>query len=164
MGGPNIPSNQCVGPICLLNAGWVSQGWFSSQAASVARMTRPADTIMIGEKLASDMANMTITGGLQWQQTNAAWGGQPGNAFLWDGASATDYYATSAAFIPNPKRTITPATNMYPTGINGGVSAPHSGVSNFLFVDGHAKAMKPEATNPDPQNQPQNNMWNGIRS
>jgi prepilin-type N-terminal cleavage/methylation domain-containing protein/prepilin-type processing-associated H-X9-DG protein len=164
MGGPNIPGNECVGPICLLNATWVAQGWFKSQAATVARMTRPADTIMFGEKLTSDMANMTITGGLQWQGANAAWGTQPGNAFLWDGTNAADYYAGSAAFIPNPKRIITPATNTYPTGINGGVSAPHSGVSNFLFVDGHAKAMKPEMTNPDPQNRPTDNMWNGIRN
>ncbi|MES2459120.1 MAG: DUF1559 domain-containing protein [Armatimonadota bacterium] len=164
MGGPNIPGNECVGPICLLNAGWVSQGWFKSQAATLARMTRPADTIMIAEKHSADMANMTISGGLQWQGGNGAWGGQPGNAFLWDGTSATDYYAGAAGFIPNPKRTVTAATNVFPTGINGGVSARHSGVANFLFVDGHVKAMRPEATNPDSVNRPNENMWNGIRS
>jgi prepilin-type processing-associated H-X9-DG protein len=33
--------------------------------------------------------------------------------------------------------------------VNGAVSASHLETANFLFADGHVKAMKPIATNPD---------------
>ncbi|MBC7809407.1 MAG: hypothetical protein H7145_25005 [Akkermansiaceae bacterium] len=36
-------------------------------------------------------------------------------------------------------------------------------MTNFAFVDGHVKAMKPEATNPDPDGQPDKNMWDASR-
>jgi len=50
--------------------------------------------------------------------------------------------------IPTPGRSVSAA---YPGGPNGIVSAPFSSKSlaNFAFLDGHAKAMKPAATNPD---------------
>jgi prepilin-type processing-associated H-X9-DG protein len=48
-------------------------------------------------------------------------------------------------------------------GVNGAVSATYSGQSNFVFVDGHAKSMVPSSTDPDPVNQPQNNLWDGLR-
>jgi prepilin-type N-terminal cleavage/methylation domain-containing protein/prepilin-type processing-associated H-X9-DG protein len=50
--------------------------------------------------------------------------------------------------IPSADRSISAA---YPGGPNGLVSAPFSSKSlaNFAFVDGHAKAQKPVATNPD---------------
>lgn len=32
-----------------------------------------------------------------------------------------------------------------------------------MFADGHAKALRPEQTNPDGWNQPQNNMWYATR-
>jgi len=160
MGGPGIPGNTCVGPICAVNPIWFGQGWYRAQAQTLANINRPADTIMLAEKHSDDMAKMTVAGGLQWQGYNASWGSQPGNLFLWDDdPSAAGFYGTAAAFIPNPRRAAAP----YPIGKNGGVSAKHATMSNFLFVDGHVKAMKPEATNPNPVGRPLDNMWNGTR-
>src|SRR5207237_755614 len=55
--------------------------------------------------------------------------------------------------IPNGTR---PATKnkLDPAGPNGAVTAVHSDFANFGFADGHVKAMKPAATNPDPTNKP----------
>ena len=36
-------------------------------------------------------------------------------------------------------------------------------MANFIFTDGHVKAMKPAATNPDPVNRPLDNMWDATR-
>jgi prepilin-type processing-associated H-X9-DG protein len=47
--------------------------------------------------------------------------------------------------IPNGSRA---ADAKFPNGREGGVASKHSGFGNFVFVDGHAKAMKPGATNP----------------
>ncbi len=44
----------------------------------------------------------------------------------------------------------------------GAVSIKHSGMANFSFMDGHVKAMKPEATNPEPWGS-QKNMWDRTR-
>ena len=63
-----------------------------------------------------------------------------------------------------PNGTLAAKTSPYdPTGPNGGVTAVHNGMANFLFCDGHAKDMIPYETDPDPTNQAQNNMWNVTR-
>jgi hypothetical protein len=45
----------------------------------------------------------------------------------------------------------------------GAIAAVYQNTALFSFVDGHAKAMNPVTTNPDPVNQPDNNMWNAFR-
>ena len=44
----------------------------------------------------------------------------------------------------------------------GAVSTKHSGMANFAFMDGHVKAMKPEATNPERWGS-RKNMWDRTR-
>ena len=59
----------------------------------------------------------------------------------------------------------------YPNGVNGANSAHHVSdtMSNYLFVDGHVKAMHPLDTNPfkvtgwDSNGNPESNMWDAIR-
>jgi len=51
----------------------------------------------------------------------------------------------------------------YPYNANGSVSVSHQNMANFLFCDGHVKVMHPYYTDPDPVNQPGNNMWNVTR-
>jgi hypothetical protein len=51
----------------------------------------------------------------------------------------------------------------YPNGPNGSVTATFNNMACFSFTDGHAKSMIPAASDPDPVNQPQNNMWDGLR-
>jgi len=36
--------------------------------------------------------------------------------------------------------------------------------ANFAFCDGHVKAMRPYATNPDPTNRPNDNLWDARRN
>ncbi|MES2465217.1 MAG: DUF1559 domain-containing protein [Armatimonadota bacterium] len=59
------------------------------------------------------------------------------------------------------------ATVAYPGGPSGAVSGKHQGMSNFLFCDGHAKAMKPASTNPNPGPDVNvivdTNMWDARR-
>ena len=45
----------------------------------------------------------------------------------------------------------------------GGVSAIYGDMAPFVFADGHAKVMRPTATNPDGRNRPTENMWDAYR-
>jgi prepilin-type processing-associated H-X9-DG protein len=64
---------------------------------------------------------------------------------------------------PNGSFPAFPATYPFGAGPNGAVSISHNLRGNFCFVDGHSKSMIPTSTNPDPNNQPQNDMWNAAR-
>jgi prepilin-type processing-associated H-X9-DG protein len=55
------------------------------------------------------------------------------------------------------------STNTFPSGPTGGVSLTSGRNANFAFVDGHAKSMAPEATDPDPVNNRAANMWDADR-
>jgi prepilin-type N-terminal cleavage/methylation domain-containing protein/prepilin-type processing-associated H-X9-DG protein len=127
--------------------------WDGAGAAKVAQVNEPAGTILMAEKLNSQAMQIPASDGGPYQ--NASHAGIYGS-FL--GVSWEDY-----AFIPNGSGPSHNPNAPYPDGPNGSVSAPHAGMCNFLFCDGHAKAMHPTATNPDPVNQPQNNMWDASR-
>jgi len=110
----------------------------SDTVRNLAGVGRPSDTIMLAEVLNQD----------------ASLPGSPGATFsAWETNSITNYYGGQG--IPNQG-----STSAYPYGPNGVVSAPHSGktMSNFLFADGHAKAMIPANTNTST-----NNMWDATR-
>lgn len=96
-----------------------------------------------------------------------------GNAYNWGPAvmitNNTDWEVdggTSTPIAPQriPDGTRAATKNKFdPAGPNGAVTAVHSDFANFAFCDGHVKAMKPTATNPDPNNKPDLNMWNTKR-
>lgn len=46
----------------------------------------------------------------------------------------------------------------------GTVSAHYGGQSVFAYADGHAKTLRPEATNPDPITRPSDNQWIAVRN
>jgi prepilin-type N-terminal cleavage/methylation domain-containing protein/prepilin-type processing-associated H-X9-DG protein len=145
-GTMNVP----LGPMTCINFGRVQH------EATDAYITRPSDTIMIAEKHSDEGAlpGFTYTDPAAKTSTASNW--------------ITSIF-TLGAYTPTgfpsqiPNGTVSP-TIPFPFGPNGAVTARHSGMTNFLFCDGHVKAMKPIATNPDPVNQPQNNMWNGTRN
>ncbi len=115
-------------------------GWMGNTTQSMAAVGRPAETIMMSEKHekenASDWGMGCLLTGVNWWDWNS-----PGEQ-------------------PDGTRSVTAA---YPNGPNGAVTAAHSMNANFAFCDGHAKSVRPSATNPDPKNRPQDNMWNATR-
>jgi prepilin-type N-terminal cleavage/methylation domain-containing protein/prepilin-type processing-associated H-X9-DG protein len=127
--------------------------WDKSGAATLGGVVQPAATILIGEKFNSQALQVPAADGGPYQ--NASHAGIYGEfvGVSWE----------PAYFIPNGSGTSPNPNTPFPGGPNGSVSAPHTGMTNFLFCDGHAKAMHPTATNPDPVNQPQNNMWDATR-
>ena len=134
------------------------QPWFINPTPRTqAEVVRPAETIAIAEKHSGDMEKTDFN----WLGANTT-GFMPTQELVWDNYddSPGGYYA-GFGNIPNGARTST--GQGFPYAKEGGVSVHHNGVANFLFADGHAKAMKAVATNPDGKNQPQNNMWDALR-
>ncbi len=158
MGGANLADNTSVGVIGLAQHEIWGDSWFhNSSGISLAQVNRPAETIAIAEKHSNDIQYT----GIAWlgANTESIW---PTDTFLWDcnPNGGNCYYDSTASNIPEG---VNPATKSYPYGKAGGVSTKHSGTGDFMFADGHAKALRPEATNPDGLKQPQNNMWNATR-
>jgi prepilin-type processing-associated H-X9-DG protein len=122
------------GPIGMSHCDWLEPG-----GPSQALMNRPSDTIMVFERVGQD-----TKGDLSTSTTRDI----PPNTIL------TNSMGDGGQAIPDPGR----ADAAWPYGKNGGVSAHHFDQSNFLFVDGHVKSMRPVATNTGG-----NNMWNGTR-
>ena len=153
------------------NVGWPSQfgynfarigvmsfsnyGFKNGSAATLGSISRPSDTILLGEEYHSDMQTYN-TGDGNW--SNYGDGGVfTGMPWIWYGAELPDNTRAAAA---------------YPNGPNGAVSAHHSGnlMTNFAFTDGHVKAMTPTSTNPQPPTgydsvgEPVSDLWDAIRA
>ncbi len=105
------------------------------QLRSLSTTNRPSETIMLTEKWSSEVVKLT--------DSNASFGVASGNK--WSTTISGPYYtyAGSAQRIPRGNQTAA-----YPDGIDGGVTAKHFDTANFLFADGHVKALKPAVTNP----------------
>ena len=128
--------------------------WIQQQPVAVASVQRSAETIMIGEKYSSDSTYFSQNG--SGFSPNLVFGGSWGGAGGWGDSQTPDGNCST-----RPNCT---ATAKYPDGPSGAVSTHHSGMANFVFTDGHVKAMKPASTNPDPKNRPQDNLWDATRS
>jgi len=142
--GWNGSGNQLFGLI------GVAQGWISQNTMTLAGVNYPSATILIAEKHADECVKAgKVPAFPAWGPTalitNDTW---------WDNTYGPQD-------LPNGTR----AQAAYPAGPNGGVSAVHSGgtLANFVFCDGHVKAMHPYDTNPDPSSKPSSNLWNAIR-
>jgi len=124
--------------------GMDQQSWITGTTAAIASVKRPADTIMLAEKH------------------------DPGNVMWWGPRSM--YYSDSVWDWANwgcgsiPVGTRNPAA-AYPDNPNGCVPTVHSGMANFVFSDGHSKAMRPASTNPLPlyDGDTSKNMWDRTR-
>ncbi len=125
-------------------------GWLEPVGAvPTTSVTKPAETILLSERHAADV--MTIAGYESYDTPLTNYG--PGVFF--SGA-----FYTRANSIPDGTR---PKTAAYPNGPAGSVSAKFGGIGVFVYADGHVKAQRPEATNPDPVNQPDRNQWDAKR-
>jgi prepilin-type N-terminal cleavage/methylation domain-containing protein/prepilin-type processing-associated H-X9-DG protein len=129
--------------------GMGQSSWIDPMTRTLADVGRPAETVLITEK---HNADVNKAGG--WGQLSSF---APGCIIMMDGLG---WETLATAEMPNGTK---PATNKYPFGPDGSVSGHHQGMANFAFCDGHVKSMQPKNTNPDPKNQPQNNMWDARR-
>jgi prepilin-type processing-associated H-X9-DG protein/prepilin-type N-terminal cleavage/methylation domain-containing protein len=162
LGLPGGAAFACNGPMCDIQG---ATTWRNSiMSTSESDMKQPAATIMVAEKHCDEAGSV---GGYSYASTVDKAGNSSnfiGSVFDNNGGntmpSASLYGYSTPNMLPNGTRS---ATAAYPMGQRGAVTARHQGMANFLFCDGHVKTMKPEATNPDPVNRPQDNLWNGIR-
>ncbi len=105
---------------------------------------RPSESIMLAEVLNQDG---TLPNNTQGENMSA-----------WNSNTIANYFQNQ--FIPQGT-----ATGAYPAGQNGIVSVPHGDhtLSNFLFVDGHVKTLRPVQTDPDQYNDVKDDMWDCTR-
>ncbi|MCU0314987.1 MAG: prepilin-type N-terminal cleavage/methylation domain-containing protein [Fimbriimonadaceae bacterium] len=135
---------QLRGPMGITGEGWLNGG-VGENSFSV--MSRPADTILLAEKHNEDLKKVYWIGNMSSFWPSSMFFGH--NFNVWGPASI-------------PDGTL-PATAAYPNGRAGAVSAKFNESSVFVFIDSHAKAMKPVQTNPNKTAQPERNMWDGKR-
>ncbi|MGV3616613.1 MAG: type II secretion system protein [Fimbriimonas sp.] len=133
---------------------WLDQG---KGANSSSEMTRPAETIMFGEKHHDDARKYPDFWSASDPVGNMSNFG-PGIMFLF--ADETNDPNWGAVWIPKGTRD---KNAKWPKGPAGAVSAKYAGQSTYVFVDGHAASKKPEATNPNPAANPEMNLWDGLR-
>ncbi len=151
-GNPCIPSG-AFAPMPQPTACGGTSDWFTKTSISATEVTQPAGTIMITVKTNADALK---AGGIG--NTSAFFGDNQFNIRSngWDWAAPSEI---PDGTLPTENGT----TVKFPNGSRGAVSVTNTTNSNFVFVDGHAKAMKPEATNPDPVNQKDKNLWDSSR-
>ena len=133
--------------------GLPGQGWWLGGPAtrSTSEVTEPAGTVLASEKHNADIQNYE-----SWNPGNVSnyW---PMGTF---GGIPADWGGWGPMYIPDATRNPNTA---WPYGPDGSVSAGYNNQAVFVFTDGHAKSMKPSATDPDPVNRPQDNMWDATR-
>jgi len=123
---------------------------YNGGVTTQANVTYPSSTIMLTEREHVWPGAGTVAGGVYFWGTGVLLSGQN----WWDWVAPGE--------IPNGS--LPAKTNPYdPSGQSGAVTPVHQNKANFAFVDGHVKAMEPKATNPNPNTQPQNNMWDAWR-
>jgi len=135
-------ANTCVGVICM------GQSWLKNASQTEAHVTQPSASIMVAEMHDDDVikaggGGTSIYFGPSTDINCVSW---------WDGNA----YGEEPSGIGSP-------TAAYPKGANGAVSASHNGLANFLMADGHAKAISPPLTDPNPNTDPADDMWNAER-
>jgi len=147
----NAVKNWQVRGVMGMQQSWIQDNGLQTLAA----VKNPSGSIMFTERAhVYPLADQSVGNAYNWgpgaMLTGVNW---------WDTNGGTP---VAPGEIPDGTRA--KLSNIFdPAGPNGGVMAVHTGRANFAFVDGHVKSMDPAATDPDPVNQPQNNMWDAMR-
>ncbi len=128
---------------------------------SQTQVTQPASTVLLSDMFSSQVATDTEVRNDGFDSNMDEWFA---GAFFQIRVPGDQGYGQYDWFFPEeiPNGTLA-TTNSFPDTPSGATSLVSGNNSNFAFVDGHAKAMVPQATDPDPVNQPQSNMWNADR-
>jgi len=133
-----------------------THGWFTADSINTTQVTKPAETIMLTDKFHTDALKIHGVG-----NSSGFFGSNlfciqcTADSGNWDWAAPVE--------IPDGRRPAEDASNPFPKGPDGSVSKMSNGRANFSFSDGHAHAMQPRATDPDPIATPEKNMYNSAR-
>jgi prepilin-type N-terminal cleavage/methylation domain-containing protein/prepilin-type processing-associated H-X9-DG protein len=120
------------------------------------QVTQPASTVLLADLFNDSMIKQGCCGfGNLSEWFSAAFlqiriPGDIGGQYDWFGPE----------IVPNG---LAATTNAFPNGPDGGVSITSGVNANFAFVDGHVKSMQPRATDPDPLNNREKNLWDADR-
>jgi hypothetical protein len=148
-------------------------GWLYGETLNESAITQSSATILVTEKHGSDVSAWNATygsaNGCGTYNCTGNWSAFAMGALV--GGNPIDVTNGVGGWgpmaIPNGQATYYKSKSgnplQYEYGINGAVSASYAGQSTFTFTDGHAKSMIPSSTDPDLNNQPANNMWDGLR-
>lgn len=117
--------------------------WEPATVVNLAKVTQPSATIMLADHWAQDDNPLAFYDWTGYGDVGPEFGGPAMN-----GMGCTD--------IPNDSSTS--VGGKFPKSPNGCVSTHSNGMANFLFADGHVKAMLPTLTNPKPA-ATGTNMW-----
>ena len=123
----------------------------SSKTRSLAQLAEPAQTIMVAEKHSEDVNKYEIS-----KSRSGLFGVPSGFGYKAVISGQTWMEGEDAQRLPSG----TVGGTAFGTGRNGGVSTRHMETANFLFADGHVKAMRPAETNPTGDRI----AWNGTKN
>lgn len=129
----------------------MAQTWITPMTVTATSPSHPAETVMLAPKFNGDAVRNGSMG---------VFSAFCGNVFM--NVDWFDWCAPNEIPNGNPNAGYPWSFNngtAYPRGRSGAVGVNPAGKANFLMLDGHAKSMTPSATNPDPQNHPDKNMW-----
>jgi hypothetical protein len=148
---------KCYGVLCMQQPSWINNRVISQTAVG-----KPAETIMLGNRWEGNdsYGGGTIFMGMDWWDYD--WAGGAGGLLPEGGpVDVAGRNRTGAAYKNNQGG----GSYIYNTNDHwGAVNTNFSGQTPLVFVDGHARVMKPEATNPDGVNRPNDNMWDAYRN
>jgi len=137
---------------------YIAGGEMNTAANSSTQVTNPAATIALTDKFNGQ--DLKFDGNAVGNQINFEIGGIFEGIPTTDGSSVAIEDGDGGAQVPNGQRAI---DNTSPHGGNGAVSQISLNRANFGFTDGHAKSMIITATDPNPDTQPQLDMWDALR-
>lgn len=150
---PALNSWAVYGVMGLMQSSWIKQA-----AANESAITKPSETVAFAARYDSNVIYGTGTYfvGVNWWDD----GSNSGAAGMQPEGGNTDPQGQPRTGAPYKYNGTTFNLNDH----DGGVSnAAYGGFAPFVFCDGHAKVMKPVATNPNSATRPQDNMWDAYR-
>lgn len=172
---PNGYAHSAGSPGILAGSGtdadpWIMGGVMSQDADGVymqpysksqTQVTQPAATVLLSDLFSSEETQHESLDCCGWNENMDEWFSA---AFLQIRVPGDEGYGDYDWFIPEeiPNGTLA-TTNTFPNTPSGAVSLVSGVSANFAFVDGHAKSMPPQATDPDPVNNRAANMWDADR-
>jgi prepilin-type N-terminal cleavage/methylation domain-containing protein/prepilin-type processing-associated H-X9-DG protein len=136
-------------------------GFMQPYSKSDTQVTQPAATVLLSDLFSSEQTQHESLNCCGWNENMDEWFT---GAFYQIRVPGDAGFGDYDWFMPEeiPNGTLA-TTNTFPNTPTGAVSLVSGVSANFAFVDGHAKAMPPQATDPDPVNKPQSNMWDADR-